>query len=75
MDLQEKHYLCEVIKRSVTYTVRSFVYQRLVHGRGIFTKRLEKAVQDYERKPLNVNTLHFLFDFVQLSEYNLYLLE
>ena len=64
----------KVIKRSVTYTVKSFVYQCFVHGRGHFTKRLKKkAVQDHERKPLNVNTLHFLFDFVQLSEYDLYL--
>ena len=54
--------------------MKSFVYQCFVHGRGYFTKRLKKkAVQDHERKPLNVNTLHFLFDFVQLSEYDLYL--
>ena len=59
MDLQEKHYLCEsnqafwiykkniifakVIKRSVTYMVKSFVYQRLVHGRGIFHKKTGKG--------------------------------
>ena len=65
----------KLIKRSVTYAVKSFVYQCLVHGRGYFTKRLKKAVQDHERKPLNVNTLHFLFDFVQLSEYDLYILK
>ena len=40
-----------------------------------FQKRLKKAVQDHKRKLLNVNILHFLFDFVQLSEYDLYLLE
>lgn len=41
----------------------------------ISQKDWKKAVQDHERKPLNVNTLHFLFDFVQLSEYDLYLLK
>lgn len=75
MDLQRKVISLYTYKRSVTYTVKSFVYQCLVHGRENFTKRLKKAVQDHKRKPLNVNTLHFLFDFVQLSEYDLYLLK
>ena len=52
MDLQEKCYLAKLIKRSVTYAVKFFVYQCLVHGKGHFTKRLKKAVQDHERKPL-----------------------
>lgn len=40
-----------------------------------FQKRLKKTVQDHKRKLQNVNILHFLFDFVQLSEYDLYLLK
>ena len=72
MTLQEKHYLSKLIKRAVTYTVKFSVYQYPVHGRGHSTKRLKKAGQDHKRKPLDVCILHLLFDFVQLSEHNLY---
>ena len=75
----------KLIKRSVTYAVKSFVYQCLVHGRGHFHKKTEKSgtrpwTKTIECKHLtfsfrHVNTLHFLFDFVQLSEYDLYLLK
>ena len=64
MDLQEKHYLCESNQAFWNIYDEVRVYQCLVHGRGNSTKGCEKAVQDHERKPLNVNTLHFLFDFV-----------
>ena len=41
----------KLIKYSVTYAAKSFVYQCLAHGKGHFTKRLEKAVQDHGKHP------------------------
>ena len=49
----------KLIKYSVTYAAKSFAYQCLAHGKGHFTKRLEKAVQDHERKPLICDTIQF----------------
>lgn len=76
MDLQEKHYLCESNQAFCNIYGEILCLSMFCTWQRIFHKKTEKkAVQDHERKPLNVNTLHFLFDFVQLSEYDLYLLK
>ena len=75
MDLQEKHYLCETNQAFCNICDKILCLSMSCAWLRKFQKRLKKAVQDHKRKLLNVNILHFLFDFVQLSEYDLYLLK
>lgn len=75
MDLQEKHYLCETNQAFCNIYGEILCLSMSCAWLRKFQKRLKKAVQDHKRKLLNVNILHFLFDFVQLSEYDLYLLK
>ena len=41
----------------------------------ISQKQLKKTVQRHDAKRLSANNLHFLFDFLQLSEKRLYRLK